>query len=621
MIFSFSLPLWFCFFIFCKNQVIATKDFKTICGTSYRIFENQRASVSQEISLINLKPDLYVSQYSLIINGSQIENVSGWDRLGPLKINTEKKGDDTEILLSFNEKVVGQNQTLSFIVKYEINDFIKKEGKIWRVSLPKLANENQPESYKLELSIPQNFGLLAYASPSPQGIKRINNLTTYVFDKSDLAERGAILEFGDYQIFDFTLNYHLLNNDDKTVIKQIALPPDTVYQKIYLEEIQPLPLNVSIDTDGNWLADFKLRTNENLDIKVTGKAKIFSSPINHLPIYSQNFSQLIESRKFWETADEKIKKLALELKTPQNIYDFVVKTLDYNYEMVSAKRERLGALSTLNDPKNALCLEFTDLFVAISRAAGIPAREIEGFAYTNSPKLRPLSLTQDILHAWPEYYDQKENLWRMIDPTWGKTTGGFDYFKNFDTSHLTFVIHGLDSSSPLSPGAYRFKESSGKDVFVDFGNDLNLSPSEVSVIFNLPKFSFIEKTITGNVEIRNSGPSALYDLPLEFLNTDIVSAKLSNNLIKSLPPFASSRVTFTINNPNYLFKKIQIESLSLTVAGEKFEHIISGENLLRINIFLIIFILLTGLSIMIFFIFKVFKRKKYKNDKINNKLD
>lgn len=620
MVYGFSLLFFTCFNLVFTNIVVATEDFKTICGTSYQVFEDRRALVNQEISLVNLKPDLYVSQYSLIINGDQIENVSAWDRLGPLKITLKKENDTTEILLTFNEKVVGLNQTLSFIVKYDIKNFIKKEGNIWRISLPKLANESQSESYKLELSVPQSLGLLAYASPYPQAIKKVNNLTTYVFDKSDLAERGAILEFGDYQIFDFTLNYHLFNSEGQTVTNQIALPPDTPYQKVYLEEIQPLPSNVKIDSDGNWLADFMLKPAENINIKVVGKAKIFSSPLNHLSASSQDYSSLTTTKKFWETDAEKIKKMAADLKTPRDIYNFVVKTLTYNYDLVSPTRERLGALSILSNPKNALCLEFTDLFVALARAAGIPAREIEGFAYTNSPKLRPLSLTQDILHAWPEYYDQNEDVWRMIDPTWGKTTGGFDYFTNFDMSHLTFVLHGQDSVIPLSPGAYRLKESTGKDIFVEFGKDLSLGSPKVSVIFTLPKFSLFDKTVTGTIEIKNSGPTALYDLPLEITKAEELSAKLSNNLIQALPPFAKSKISFTINNPNYFFKKIRIESLVFTVAGQKFEQELTGESFLRTNFVFVISLLLVIVISGGLLFFKFAKRKKVKNDKITDRV-
>ena len=115
----------------------------------------------------------------------------------------------------------------------------------------------------------------------------------------------------------------------------------------------------------------------------------------------------------------------------------------------------MGALSALNNPTSAVCLEFTDLFVALSRAAGIPAREIDGYAYTNNAHDRPLSLTEDVLHAWPEYYDFDKKAWIMVDPTWGNTTGGIDYFNALDFDHIAFVIKGENSGYPIPAGGSR----------------------------------------------------------------------------------------------------------------------------------------------------------------------
>jgi len=83
-------------------------------------------------------------------------------------------------------------------------------------------------------------------------------------------------------------------------------------------------------------------------------------------------------------------------------------------------------------------MEFTDTFITLVRALGIPAREINGYAYAQNDRLRPLGLEQDVLHSWPEYYDFASQTWQQVDPTWGNTTGGLDYFHKFDLDHFTF---------------------------------------------------------------------------------------------------------------------------------------------------------------------------------------
>jgi len=69
-------------------------------------------------------------------------------------------------------------------------------------------------------------------------------------------------------------------------------------------------------------------------------------------------------------------------------------------------------------------MEFTDLFIALSRAAGIPAREINGFAYTDDIRLRPLDLVTDMLHAWPEYYDEEKESGHLLTPLGKKQLRG-----------------------------------------------------------------------------------------------------------------------------------------------------------------------------------------------------
>src|SRR5690606_7935727 len=121
----------------------------------------------------------------------------------------------------------------------------------------------------------------------------------------------------------------------------------------------------------------------------------------------------LASQPFWELNSREVKEAVKDLKDAQEIYEYVVNTLSYNYGKVTGDNVRIGAKGALQDPENAVCLEFTDLFVALARSKGIPARSIEGYAYTQNETLRPLSLIKDVLHAWPEYYDDKKQAWIM----------------------------------------------------------------------------------------------------------------------------------------------------------------------------------------------------------------
>ena len=75
------------------------------------------------------------------------------------------------------------------------------------------------------------------------------------------------------------------------------------------------------------------------------------------------------------------------------------------------------------------CNEHTQLFIALSRAAGVPARAAAGLALVGK---------KFYYHAWPEVFVGK---WVAVDPTFGQFPA--------DASHLRFIYGGLDRQAEL----------------------------------------------------------------------------------------------------------------------------------------------------------------------------
>ncbi len=75
------------------------------------------------------------------------------------------------------------------------------------------------------------------------------------------------------------------------------------------------------------------------------------------------------------------------------------------------------------------CNEHTQLYVALARAAGIPARIATGLAYVNG---------KFYYHAWPEVWLRD---WVAVDPTFGQFPA--------DAAHLRFVSGGLTRQGEL----------------------------------------------------------------------------------------------------------------------------------------------------------------------------
>jgi transglutaminase-like putative cysteine protease len=87
-----------------------------------------------------------------------------------------------------------------------------------------------------------------------------------------------------------------------------------------------------------------------------------------------------------------------------------------------------SALATLRAGRGD-CNEHTQLAVALSRAAGIPARVAAGLAYVDG---------KFYYHAWPEIWLER---WVAIDPTFGQFPA--------DAAHLRFTVGGLGRQAEL----------------------------------------------------------------------------------------------------------------------------------------------------------------------------
>jgi len=518
-----------------KTSVRAISEFDTDYSVEYRIDSRGLARVTQKITLTNNFSNIYPREYHLEI-GDQAQSISAWDDKGSILSSVDQGEKSTRIRLKFNQEPVGKGGTIIFNINYQLPNFAIRKGQVWEIILPKISNIESIRSYETSLLISPALGRLSYASIKPKRQSELGSQSSITFSKDQLSGGAVLLAFGDFQIFDFSLDYGLKNSTDQKEIRRVAIPPETNYQVIYYSQISPRPEYVELDTNGNWLASYILYPQETKQITVSGQAKILAGPkTDHFYNQKESLDLFLQPDKYWETDYPQIISLAKELKTPRAIYRYVVDTLSYDSDSLKNSPSRKGAIQALLSPDKSVCTEFTDLFITIARAANIPAREIEGFAFTNNPAIKPLSLKIDVLHAWPEYWDSNRQSWVQVDPTWENTTGGVDYFDYFDLNHFTFVIHGDQSQFPLPPGSYPTTNGQ-KTVRVDFSRQL---PKEVSS--EEPKI---------NLEYENTSQNSL--LTLQNKEAKIII----NNT--SLAPIKNLKVVYIGYQMSFLGKPISL---------------------------------------------------------------
>ncbi|MBW7956002.1 transglutaminase domain-containing protein [Patescibacteria group bacterium] len=543
------------------QPVSADENFEIGLTSSYIIKDNGLATIEQQFTLTNKKPTLYASQYAIEVGSSKIQNVRVFDRNGPIPaniVNTDKK---TSIAINFEDIIVGEGKRRQFTVQFESPDIAIISGNVVEVYIPRFSDLARYDAYKVELRVPDRFGQPARVNPPASSVELHNGYTVLTFD--NLGDQGVTALFGEKQIYDFMLRYHLENPTTSIGLAQIALPPDTTSQKVQYLSLEPRPKQLAQDPDGNWIATYEVSAGKETEVQLSGKAMIYLSPQDNMPQLPALKDHLV-GQKFWQTDDSRIARIAQENPTPRQIYDYVVNSLTYNFAKVNGPVTRLGASEALSDPFQAACQEFTDLFVAVARAAGIPARRVTGYAYTENSRLRPLSLVDDILHAWPEYYDAETQRWIAVDPTWGNTTGGLDYFSQLDFNHVAFAINGVSDSLPYPAGSYKRSTEKTKDVEVSFGSDEPLPPLSVEYTISKKPFWLSPFRNQYTIFISNNTGVAWYNIPLQ-ASVDLSTVQVAQlpESIPTLLPYQTIEVPLELQGADWLRRRPVLLTLNL----------------------------------------------------------
>jgi transglutaminase-like putative cysteine protease len=526
-------------------SISANENFHTTLNTIYTVSDRGTTTVNHIIKLTNKTPTMYAKQYGLKISSPSLKNVVVKNNGQPLTAEVVTTTNQTSIGITFPDEVVGQGKTRTLEISYQNPDASVLSGQVLEVLVPKLASAGEYDEYEVNLITPRNFGTPTRSTPDTFALNDSSTATyTTTFFPRD--GEGVTALFGTEQVFNLKLKYHLQNTGPNPGLAQIALPPDTPYQKVFYQTLEPRPTDLSVDEDGNWIANYEIPPQTTVEVLADLQSLLTLSP-NQVRPQAPVAATFTQDQPYWQTGNPQIRELAQKYSQPKDIYNYVVNTLSYNYDRLSTPIERLGAVEALNQPDQGNCQEFTDVFVAISRAAQIPTRRLTGYAYTQNSVLRPLSLEEDILHTWPEYYDAQKQLWVPIDPTWGNTTGGINYFDQFDLNHIVFAINGHSSERPYPAGSYKLEATNSKDVEVSFSTETPSLPADFGVttrprkvlgVLELP--GYYELVITNHTGV------AWYNLDLELSpGGSEVRLNATQNHLPILLPFQTKTVPLT----------------------------------------------------------------------------
>ncbi len=441
-----------------------TSPFSVDYNILYNISKDGTATVSYDIKLVNLTPTTYASSYSIALTSTDASSISVTSSSGSsLPFKVTKGATSTSILTSFPNSVYGYGTYQEWTINFTTNQISKMQGDLMNIMIPGFQQKNLISQVTTTVEVPSSLGSINFASPQFPQIATSGSNTTYTYNsQQSYSSRGILLILGNYQVYKFKFHYKLQNSNffSKQSYK-IVVPADYKTQSVIFSKISPEPTKTYIDSDGNYIVEYVLPPRSSFTTTIEGEAKVFStynffnnalSPKKYLS--KSDIKIYTTSQPYWQTTNTYIKNLAVSivkgdtttLEKAQSIEKYVSGKLVYNQKAIfDSQRKRLGAIVALEEPNNAICQEYVDVFVALARADGIPTRMIAG--YGDPPDINVNPLPPDILHAWVQFYTPSFG-WVTADPTWQSTSGGFNFFGNIGSNHLILARYGHSSINP-----------------------------------------------------------------------------------------------------------------------------------------------------------------------------
>lgn len=210
-------------------------------------------------------------------------------------------------------------------------------------------------------------------------------------------------------------------------IKLPLISADSPYQKTVSETFNCKVTNIKVGEAGSRTADIvidSLGAGESKTITVDYELEIIlggddsSSSTADLQQYLKPSGKIASNDQGIAAKAAELTQTATgDLDKINRIGYFVNSHMTYN--AASAYRNQ-GAVSALQHGEG-VCEDYAALFVALARAAGVPARQVNGFADPRTTGSswktddKELSLSE-YRHAWAEVYIQNEG-WIAVDPT------------------------------------------------------------------------------------------------------------------------------------------------------------------------------------------------------------
>ena len=145
-----------------------------------------------------------------------------------------------------------------------------------------------------------------------------------------------------------------------------------------------------------------------------------------------------------EAVDEAIGSESNPYLIAEKLYSYITDNLDYDYELAAENDRQLFKASEILERGKGTCMDYSIVYAAVCRAAGIPARYVSGVPVTVAVGMENQEIFE--CHAWNEI-KLPEYGWIPLDVTWESGFLTHNYCLNLKThegleyDYFSFYYH------------------------------------------------------------------------------------------------------------------------------------------------------------------------------------
>ncbi|HEC65842.1 MAG TPA: hypothetical protein ENI23_11130 [bacterium] len=465
------------------QDVRAAGNFNVTVDRTYEVDTEGLMHVTESHTVKNNSSNLYIPKNSienfqiltfrigLDDGGETLERSVATARIfdgSGTEMTFDKEQDDEAFDLKVKyPRDLRSGQSITFKLEYSNYELAEQVGALWDIYIHgfdesfKFTGGNTTTNYNTSLIVPDSLGAENFVNPKPISNTSAGGKTTYKFSQESLIDAFIWTQRGKTQIYRFKIEQEVNSTGENSTgfynQYKFVIPRDIdgaeIQQKVFYTDISPMPKYVEVDDEGNLIGVFEFGTDFSGKIVVEGYAEvqvigdIDETVVTNLSDVPQSLNSYLEAAEFWEVDDPDLQAKALELKgnktnvfnIVESTYQFVVDSIDYSQVKRFGINERQGASATFHGG-SAVCMEYSDLFLTLSRAQGIPVRAAFGYGYDS----RTPSDEQEA-HQWVDVYMPGIDKWVGVDVTWGESgttlIGG-------DLNHFYTHVAGENPNTP-----------------------------------------------------------------------------------------------------------------------------------------------------------------------------